>query len=198
MALAHRYSNNRMLTEQLWQEIETNYSGKKRYYHNLSHLDNLLSQINEHKELIIEIDAVLFAVFYHDAVYDTLRQDNEEKSAELAGRRMKALNVPVETSTATENLILATKAHSNTDNGDINLFTDADLSILGAQPTAYEQYCQQIRKEYAIYPDIMYKPGRRKVLKHFLQMDRIYKTTAFYGKYERQARENMSMELEKI
>jgi predicted metal-dependent HD superfamily phosphohydrolase len=52
-----------------------------------------------------------------------------------------------------------------------------------------------VRKEYAIYPDLLYRPGRIKVLKYFLEKPRIYHTPYFWEKYEEQARANMEAEL---
>jgi predicted metal-dependent HD superfamily phosphohydrolase len=86
------------------------------------------------------------------------------------------------------------KKHAISNNADTNLFTDADLSVLGESRDQYEKYCFQVRREYAIYPDIVYKPGRKKVISHFLQMERIFKTTAFSDRYEKQARENLHWE----
>ena len=48
------------------------------------------------------------------------------------------------------------------------------------------------------YHDIIYKPGRQKVLKHFLAMNRIYKTDHFFKKYEPQARINLANELSRL
>lgn len=55
-------------------------------------------------------------------------------------------------------------------------------------------YTKQIRKEYSIYPDFLYKPGRKKVLEHFLQLENIFKTDYFKTKYEVQARKNIESE----
>ncbi|MGJ4745117.1 hypothetical protein ACQV5M_02045 [Leptospira sp. SA-E8] len=57
------------------------------------------------------------------------------------------------------------------------------------------RYSKQIREEYDIYPDELYKPGRKKVLEYFLSMDSIFKTKEYREKKEKQARENLSWEL---
>ena len=49
-----------------------------------------------------------------------------------------------------------------------------------------------------MYPEVVYKPGRQKVLHHFLQMPAIYKTDYFIEKYEQQARNNMLYELKEL
>jgi predicted metal-dependent HD superfamily phosphohydrolase len=91
-------------------------------------------------------------------------------------------------------MILATKEHQRSDD-ETNLFTDADLSVLGADRETYLLYVQQIRAEYSIYPDILYNPGRKKVLEHFLNMENIFKTNEFRTKYESAARKNLEAEI---
>lgn len=193
---AGNYAGDAALISGSWAEIEKNYSGRKRFYHSLAHLENLLQQLLPVKPEIRNWDAVVFALYYHDAVYDTLKSDNEEKSAGLAEKRLKQLAVPDGIIALTKRHILATKSHLPSDDGDTNLFTDADLSILGQDWETYSAYCKNVRKEYAIYPDLVYIPGRKKVLKHFLSMDRIFKTGPFYDRYEAQAEKNLNKELD--
>lgn len=196
--LLSSYTNDNDLVEKLWLEIEIAYSGKKRHYHTLSHLENLLNQLSVYKEQISDWDAMLFAVFYHDAVYNALKKDNEEKSAELAEKRMLAIPVPGNVIEKCKQLILATKFHEESSDFDINVFTDADLSVLGMDWNSYLNYCQQVRKEYSIFPDLIYNPGRKKALNHFLEMERIFKTDAFYEKYELNAKKNLTREISEI
>jgi len=194
--LLENYTDDERLTEKLWTEIEKNYSGKKRHYHTLQHLDNLLIQLTEVKGEIQNWKAVLFSLYYHDIIYNPLKSDNEEKSAELAEKRMKQISVPDDMLELCKNQILATKAHSNSTDSDTNYFTDADLSVLGQSWEAYSVYYKNVRKEYSIYPDFVYNPGRKKVLNYFLTMDRIFKTDFFYGKFEIQVKQNLQKEIE--
>ncbi|MBL6448695.1 hypothetical protein JMN32_20450 [Fulvivirga sp. 29W222] len=191
-----KYTDDRKLVEELWEEIRTHYTCKHRHYHNLDHLHNLLEQLTEVKAQIKNWDVVLFALFYHDLIYNPVKRDNEEKSARWAEKQLKVLNVPKEVVEKCVRQIRATKGHAEAVDGDINLFTDADLSILGCDYTQYKTYKDQVRREYHIYPDMLYKPGRKKVLLHFLNMDRIFKTSHFFDKFENQARQNLQSELE--
>ncbi|CAN5916757.1 hypothetical protein BH11BAC7_BH11BAC7_27630 [soil metagenome] len=196
--VAKKYSGNSNSIMELWSEIEAAYSGKKRHYHTLSHLGNLLNQLTVYKDQINDWDAMLFALFYHDVVYNALKQDNEEKSAELAEKRMNSLRVPADMIERCRKMILATKSHRPNPDYDTNFFMDADLSVLGEDWDAYSEYCQQVRKEFAIFPDLIYNPGRKKVLTNFLQMERIFKTEAFYEKYEANAKKNLAREISEI
>lgn len=196
--LVSQYTPSNVHALELWHEIETQYAEKSRHYHTLFHLENLLAQLGEIKKEIRDWNCILFTLFYHDVVYNTVRQDNEEKSAEFAATRMMSIGVPQEMIRKCSDHILATKSHIKSDDPDANFFTDADLSILGAVWENYSAYSKQVREEYSIYPKILYNTGRKKVLQHFLQMDRIYKTDHFFGKFEVQARENMKKEMEML
>ncbi len=196
ITLAKKYTNDDRLINTLWEEIEKNYSGKKRHYHTLTHLDNLVSQLGEIKTQISDWDTVLFSVFYHDVIYNASAKDNEEKSAVLAEKRLISISFPADKIKNCVAQILATKAHTQSNDNDINLFTDADLSILGQSRDAYIDYFKNVRKEYSIYPDFLYNPGRKKVMQHFLNMERIFKTDFFFNKFETAARKNLTYELQ--
>lgn len=196
--LTKKYTDNSALAENCWQQIETAYNHKKRHYHNLTHLQHLIDTLQPYQKDIKDWNTILFAVFYHDIVYNVLKNNNEEKSAAVASDKLAALQVPAAAIEKCRHFILATKLHSADADNDCNLFTDADLCILGQPWENYKHYYAQIRKEYSIYPDIIYKPGRKKVLQHFLKMESIFKTSAFYTLYEKQARNNLQQELEEI
>lgn len=196
LSLAQRYSNNTLLTETLWNEIEINYSNTSRTYHTLTHLENLFEQLNEVKSHINDWDTILFTMFYHDIVYNPSRNDNEEQSAEVARKQLQSLSVPQEMISKCIQQIIATKSHSISPDNDTNIFTDADLSILGQDWEVYSEYSKQIRKEYSIYSDSEYNLGRKNVIKHFLDMENIFKSDIFRVKYENPARRNLLREME--
>ncbi len=192
--LAGNYSDNRELIEQAWQELEKGYSAKNRHYHTLLHLEHLLAQLSEVKPLISDWNTMLFTLFYHDVIYNAKKSDNEEQSALLAEKRLAQLHVPASQIRKCGEQILATKSHVFQADQDTNFFTDADLSVLGLDWEMYQVYAANLRKEYAIYPDLLYYPGRKKVLDHFLSMERIYKTDHFHHQLEARARENLERE----
>jgi predicted metal-dependent HD superfamily phosphohydrolase len=193
--LVRRYTDEQHLANELWNELVKDYSSPQRYYHTLEHLEHLLTQLAEIDTLLHDRDTVLFTLYYHDIVYNPLKSDNEEKSAARAAKRMQQLSIPAQKIALCQAQILATKSHQHASDSDTNYFTDADLSILGQHWETYAAYYKNVRKEYAIYPDFMYNPGRKKVLKHFLAMERIFKTDFFFQKYEQQARQNILQEL---
>lgn len=198
IGLLTNYTDNDCLIHELWTEVETTYTGHERKYHTLQHLEHLLDVLTELKDQINDWNILLFTLYYHDIIYDASRSDNEEESADFAEKRMQQLAVPNETIKRCKNQILATKSHLESCDNDTNYFIDADLSVLGQSWEMYSDYFKNVRKEYIIYPDTVYTPGRKKVLQHFLAMERIYKTDFFFTKFERQAKENLQTELQRL
>jgi predicted metal-dependent HD superfamily phosphohydrolase len=196
LELLKSYQISEGLITQLWDEIEKSYSNKNRHYHTLHHLDNLLAQLKEVQPQIENWDTILFTLYYHDIIYNSLKSDNEEKSAALAEKRMKQISIPNEIIENCKKQILATKSHLESKEMDTNYFRDADLSILGQDCEKYSVYFKNVRKEYSIYPNMVYNPGRKKVLNHFLSMNRIFKTDYFFNKFEESAKQNLRMELD--
>lgn len=193
--LLEDFGVNLSSAENLWREINANYSNKNRHYHNLKHLEDLYSELETVKDRIHNWTVMLFTLFYHDIIYKSTKKDNEEKSAELAVKRMTEIGMQESAATLCFEQIMATKSHKENSDSDTNYFTDADLSILGRTPINYKTYCLNIRKEYAIYPDFLYNKGRKKVINHFLSMKKIFKTEEFYNRYEEQAKLNLQQEL---
>jgi predicted metal-dependent HD superfamily phosphohydrolase len=180
----------------LWHDIENHYTRKDRYYHTLKHLQSITEELLPFKEDFSDWTAIVLSVVYHDIIYKATNSDNEGLSASFASKALSGFPIPESTLAQCKRIIEATKSHEVSALMDINLFLDADLSVLGKSWDTYKEYSIGVREEYAIYPDFMYNPGRTKVLRHFLAMPQIYKTTPFRIKYEAIAKENIKMELE--
>lgn len=196
--LTERYSLDKGVGESLWKELVLFYTSTGRFYHNLSHLEAMARQVVKYRSLLEDVDAVLFALFYHDIIYNINQGDNEKKSGEECIAALKKLNVPDKRIQKCYKLILCTEKHTSQGDFDSDFFLDTDLLILGASSKEYRQYSEQIRKEYSVYNDREYNQGRIAVLKHFLSADRIYKTETFYTLYEEQARINLKEELKTL
>lgn len=193
--LAARQTSPRQIRK-FWKDIAANYNQPQRCYHNLVHLRHLFRILDAYKVQLADWEAVQFAVFYHDIVYDVTRNDNEEQSAAWAEQVMQSLQMEPYRIERCKSHILATSGHSISHDPDTNFFVDADLSILGSDWQTYETYARQIRQEFKVYSDDVYKNGRKAVLEKFLQRSAIYKTEPFVLLYEEQARKNMLRELQ--
>ena len=177
----------------LSQQLCQAYQSSTRHYHNLQHLQQMLTLLDT-----IPLDdraCVTLAVWFHDAVYDSRRSDNEERSAQWATSSLSKLKVPTAQIDRISHLILATRSHcSTTEDSDCQALLDCDLSILGTSPDQYQTYAIAIRQEYHWVNDDAYRTGRSRVLQQFLDRDRIYHRPELYN-YEAQARQNLQAEL---
>ena len=175
-----------------WELLHKNYSKKNRYYHNWIHIEAMIKSWSDYKNQLQNPVEVLLAIYYHDVIYISTSKNNELKSAELAVAALqKATRI---NSKIIYDLILCTKSHEAKTN-DEKWLVDFDLQILGKNWEIYEMYYKQIRKEYRMYPNFMYNPGRKKALQHFLEKEYTYQTSIFRDLFENQARENIQKEI---
>jgi predicted metal-dependent HD superfamily phosphohydrolase len=198
LSLVRRYSDDDFLAESLFTEMEKQYSQPSRHYHNLTHIQGMLAKVDEHATELADADALRFAVWFHDVIYKPIWKDNEEKSADFAESVLQLLKFPNRRIMVVKELILRTKDHTlqlPSDDTDTYFLMDCDLMILGTDRENYETYRGQIRKEYGIFPNILYNPGRLKVLRRFLEMPSIYRTPYFQSLLEKLARENLQAEI---
>jgi predicted metal-dependent HD superfamily phosphohydrolase len=176
-----------------WQRIEVAYSESGRHYHMLQHLGDVYDELMAYYNGDVPLSSLL-ALFYHDLVYNTLRGDNEKQSADHASAVLNEWKIDAPVEKKVYDMILATAKHESSD-PETMVFLDADMAILGADAEVYHDYAQKVRKEYSIYPDLLYNPGRRKFVESTLKRDKIFLTEAFQKKYEVQARINLTNEL---
>jgi len=193
--LSSKYCDNEELRKLLLKEIEKQYLGKKRHYHTFEHLEHMLALAVEVRDSLSDEDMFSFAIFNHDIIYKIQRKDNEEQSAKLAKERLLKLGVDEKRAEHCKQLIESTETNDPKGMPDSDYLNDIDLAILGAPQEAYKEYTLKIRKEFSIYPDFLFNPGRKNVLNHFLEREYIYQTSYFRERLEQQARENILEEI---
>jgi predicted metal-dependent HD superfamily phosphohydrolase len=177
-------------------ELLSRWSEPHRHYHTVEHLDAVLSVINSHADRAVDPDTVKLAAWFHDAVYDPLRVDNEEASALLAEAMLPELSVPPAQVAEVARLVRVTAGHDPLP-GDRNggLLVDADLAILAASPETYRAYTIAIRREYAHLDDGQFAAGRAGVLNNLLNLPRLFHTPVLRERWEDLARSNITAEL---
>ena len=180
----------------LWQQMAIRYSEPLRAYHNLSHLAQLFSQFEQVKSHLNEPHIIALALYFHDVIYDPSATDNERQSAEYAAEKLSAYLSATQCQRI-YNLIMMTADHQLSDAKDTDgaFLLDMDLSILGVACSAYDQYAQAIRQEYAHISNEDYQVGRTTVLTGLLAHPRLYLTDYYHQRLQTQARENMQREI---
>jgi len=158
------YFLERSSDQTLYAELERLYEEPQRHYHTLRHPLELFRSLRPLEQQFERPDAVFWAVWFHDCVYDPRESDNEEQSAELARTLLGRLEPDLLEHIV--GLILSTKTHRALEL-DGKFLIDADLSILGSSPQRYANYARAIRKEYGFVPLEAYCTGRATVLYGF-------------------------------
>jgi predicted metal-dependent HD superfamily phosphohydrolase len=175
----------------LFDELVRRYEEPHRAYHTLQHLRECFTLLDVTRDAADRPHEVELALWFHDAIYDTHRSDNEEQSADLAKRSMLAGRVDPAIVQRVKSLIMATKHDQPCRSRDEAVLTDIDLAILGSDPERFAEYERQIRVEYSWVPDQQFRDGRAAILRRFLERDSIFQTESFRKQFEIQAKVNL-------
>jgi predicted metal-dependent HD superfamily phosphohydrolase len=174
------------------------YSASGRFYHNLAHVQDCLSVFDKTESLAIHPAEVELAIWFHDAVYDVRRNDNEQKSAEWAQEVMKESGLRSDIAERVSNSILATRHNPRVTDRDAQLMVDVDLSILGRESNTFWRYEENIRKEYAWVPEVLFREKRVEILRGFLESQHIYYHENYREMFEFKARANLEQAIERL
>lgn len=180
----------------LGEELLTRYAEPHRRYHDTRHLTTVLDLVDTLEQYADDPRAVRFAAWYHDAVYDPTRPDNEEHSAALAETELPALGARPAFVREVARLVRLTATHDPAPNDrDGAVLCDADLAILAAPPEEYAAYAAAIREEYAHLPEPEFRAGRAAVLRRLLDRPALFHTPYGQQRFEDRARANLGTEL---
>lgn len=196
--------------EALWQRIGVGpqiallhsvrqaYMKPSRHYHNLAHIASCIEEFKPVRTICENPDAVEAAIWFHDWVYDPMRDDNEQRSAEQAMEAITEAGAPAALAYLVGRYVLETSHDQPPVDQDAQILTDIDLAILGRAHVEYDHYERMIRREYHHVPEARYRTARAAVLRQFLQRPRIYNNAHFITRYEQPARENLARSIAKL
>lgn len=182
----------------LFPKLSSAYNHPSRHYHSQQHIEHCLQQLHKFQHLAQHSAEIEIALWFHDAIYDTKKTNNEQQSAQWAEEFLLCHQVAQAKVDRVIGLILATQSHDQLTDSDQQLMIDIDLGILGQSEHAFLSYDADVRKEYHWVAVEAYRSGRLAVLRSFLQRDSIYHTPIFKDLYERQARRNLKAAINKL
>ena len=174
------------------------YSEAHRKYHTMQHLKECFAHLESVRSFAERAGEVELALWFHDAIYDTRRKDNEERSAEWARDSALAAGLAADQASPIYQLVMATRHNAVPVGTDAAVLVDIDLGILGAEVERFDEYEIQVREEYSWVPGPLYRAGRKKVLQGFANRGSIYSTEYFRDKYEARARTNIARSLDRL
>lgn len=162
-----------------------------RYYHNASHVSEIIGNIDE---VCAKGSStylyMIAAAWFHDVIYEIGSDNNEFHSALMAQEMI--CNSDIDPNVIYD-IILSTRYHNPT-NFLEEMFCDLDMLILASPPVLYRDYVRKIRMEYSSVSDHDFNMGRAKFLKSMMNRQIFYTMTS----HERQAKENIELELAEL
>lgn len=183
--------------ESLRDALIARYEEPTRHYHTTQHLAELFGHWPQVRSAAIHPAEIALALWFHDAVYDPARGDNEARGAAWARAAMVVAGVPLPVIDRVDALIMATRHDVVSAESDACILVDLDLAILGAAPARFDEYEQQVRAEYAWVPAEMFRLKRQELLAGLFARRRIFQTEYFHDRYEATARANLKRSLER-
>jgi predicted metal-dependent HD superfamily phosphohydrolase len=170
-----------------------------RGYHDLAHLDEVLTRVDLLAGEADRPDTVRLAAWFHDAVYDPTATDNEDRSADLATTALGNLALDADLVEDVARLVRLTTTHQvAADDRDGAVLCDADLAVLAATAVRYESYVEGVRREYAHLDDETFARGRAAVLRSLLDRPVLFRTAFGRQEWEDAARANAGAELARL
>ncbi len=180
-------------------EIIARYADPARRYHTVAHLSAVLEGVRELSDVAMQPHLVALAAWFHDAVYDVRRDDNEEQSAALAMLKLGEAGLEAVDITEVARLVRLTATHAPAAD-DVNgaVLCDADLWVLAADGAGYDAYVRAVRAEYAHVGDDDFRRGRVAVVEQLLALPSLFRTPRGQDRWEQPARHNLEAELARL
>ena len=161
------------------------------------HVRECLTHFQNFWHLATRPAEIELAFWFHDAIYDIHRSDNEEQSAEWARSYLLGAGASAPATARIVDMILATKSHQ-AETFETQLMVDIDLGILGADREGFCRYDNAIREDYSGVPWPAYCSARAAVLRSFVDREPIYHTREPPAQFESAARENIVWKLNEL
>lgn len=179
-------------------DLLARYAEPHRTYHTVAHLAACFATLDLVAHEAERPAEVALALWFHDAIYEPTRTDNEARSGALARQCLAAAGVEDAVTARVEALILATR-HADVELvGDALVVVDVDLSIFGASAEVYDAYARGVRCEYAWVDEARFRAGRASFLRGLLARSRIFGTRTLGARLEAPARANLRRELARL
>ena len=186
-------------------ELLARWAEPHRRYHSTRHLVEMfwaLEDLTDAGELG-DANAALgrIAAWLHDAVYDpaAVVGGNESASAELAELLLARVRLDAAALTTVVELVRMTADHAvRRDSALHRALHDADLWILASPEQRFDEYCEQVREEYATVPEERFRAARAQILNNLVGDRGIYLTAYGRQRWDGPARANLDRELARL
>ncbi len=194
--LLHRWNEALPGQEALFLDLLDRWGEEHRKYHGRTHLLAVLEALDLLTEPARPPRTVLLAAWFHDAVYRGVAGRDEEESARLAEDRLQGAGLSAGEIDEVARLVRLTADHRPGPGDESGaLLSDADLSVLGGEPAAYNRYRAAVREDFAHIGDADFAAGRAAVVRRLLTLEPLFHTARAQELWLEAARANLAGEL---
>jgi predicted metal-dependent HD superfamily phosphohydrolase len=162
-----------------------------RRVHTAQHLLDCFAMLKRwHKETQF-FHQLAMGIWFHDALYDAQRHDNEARSARLASERLSAAKVMPDNVQRIRDLIISTRPGEQLQSREARLLHDIDRAVFGADAETYNRYERHLRYEQLHIGDFIYRRKRIEQLQALLGKSQLYLTDSAQTELQTAATANL-------
>lgn len=190
---AHASAPISVITE-MGQRLIDRWSEPQRAFHNERHLADVLERIDEMVEEAAAPTVVRLAAWFHGVILDDRGGEDRHASAQVAAAQLPKLGLPSEIVERVQTLISALASRDGeASDFDVQVLSDADLSVLAAEPQRYARYLTEIRQENLQVPDSEFWRIRHTIVSRLLARPKLFLSPRG-AEWEDAARQNLIAE----
>lgn len=167
------------------------YHDPARRAHGIDHVLNCFASLKQWQKHTRNFHELAIAIWYHDALHDPQRHDNEARSARLAAEHLSAAGIHPETVRRIRELVVSTRPGESLPNDDARLLHDIDRVVLASPSEAFDRYERNVRYENGHIGDFIYRRKRIEALQALLSKAQLYATDYAHEEFDVPARANL-------
>jgi predicted metal-dependent HD superfamily phosphohydrolase len=203
-----RLSNDRLRFRALWRrnlvpgaaddsgqrfdQLIAAYNEPQRVYHTQRHIEDCLELFGIVQEHLDDPDAVEFAIWYHDVVYEIGARDNEQLSANLFMQHSDGIFPQTLRQRVYEHIMATLHCERELGQNDTRYVVDIDLSSFGMPWDKFFEDSRKVRAEMNDVPDEEFYANQCTFQQALLNRGRFYQSDYFYRNHEQTARDNIA------
>lgn len=170
------------------------YTEKWRAYHNIEHIKACLNYFDDCKSHADFADAIEFAIWFHDCIYQLGESDNEAHSRDWFIRQSTGYIVPAVTRHV-DRLIMDTRHLSVPDSDDGKLIADIDLTSFGLPWDEYLSDSHAVQAELSLINNGCEVTSKILFLENLVDDGQIYYSDYYLTHFEQKAQDNVQRHL---
>lgn len=187
--------------KQLSSIIIKKYKSRSRVFHDFDYLNRLWNKLENQADQLKNPESLKFALCFHKIAVSGFFINDIRRSKRTTKKMLTKISMSqVQIKEVTSLLEKAAEPwnHQKEENGDASFFMDLIRSPFGLEADAYSFYSDAIRREARFVPKGKFYKKRQSLLNNMSAMNSIFRLDESIEQFEKNARSNISDELQKI